>query len=106
LQKKFINWSYNLETIWLSISAGSGPEECAHAAALTVQVILNEIKEKSELKINAEIIESEAAREKGNFRSVLLSLEGKDVKVFADSWTGIIQWIWQSTYRSHHKRKN
>jgi len=95
-----------METIWLNISAGSGPEECAHAAALTVQAILNEIKEKPELKIKACIIESEAAREKGNFRSVLLILEGKNVKVFADSWTGVIQWIWQSTYRPHHKRKN
>jgi peptide chain release factor len=88
--------------MWLSVSAGSGPEECAHAAALTVQAMLREAS--SDIRIS--VIESESAREKGNLRSALLALEGEGAKKFADSWTGIIQWIWQSTYRPHHKRKN
>jgi len=92
-----------VDTIWLSVSAGSGPEECAHAAALTVQVIQREMREQ-DIKIS--VIESENAREKGNIRSALLALEGKGAKSFVDSWTGIIQWIWQSSYRPHHKRKN
>jgi peptide chain release factor len=95
-----------VDTIWLSVSAGSGPEECAHAAALTVQVIQREIQNRTEQDIKINIIESENAREKGNIRSALLALEGKGAKAFADSWTGIIQWIWQSSYRPHHKRKN
>jgi peptide chain release factor len=101
-----------LNTIWLSVSAGSGPEECAHAAALTVQVILQEIQKQTDgsasrpLDIKMSIIESEAAREKGNIRSALLALEGKDAQAFANSWVGIIQWVWQSAYRPHHKRKN
>jgi len=95
-----------LETIWLSISAGSGPEECAHAAALTVQVILREIQERTESDIRINVIESEPAREKGNIRSALIALEGKGAETYAGSWIGIIQWIWQSEYRPHHKRKN
>jgi len=95
-----------VDTIWLSVSAGSGPEECAHAAALTVQVILREIRNRTEADIKIDVIESENAREKGNIRSALLALEGKDAKAFADSWTGVIQWVWQSSYRPHHKRKN
>ena len=95
-----------METIFLSVSAGSGPEECAHAAALTVKVILREIQNKPQSEITANVIESETAHEKGNIRSALIVLEGKEAKRFADSWTGIIQWIWQSTYRPHHKRKN
>jgi len=95
-----------LETIWLSISAGSGPEECAHAAALTVQAMLREIQERAEPDIRINVIESEPAREKGNIRSALIALEGKDAETYADSWIGIIQWIWQSAYRPHHKRKN
>jgi len=95
-----------LETIWLSISAGSGPEECAHAAALTLREITREIKSQPELEIKLSIIETEPAGEKGNIRSALLALEGTDVKTFAGSWSGIIQWIWQSAYRPHHKRKN
>ena len=93
-----------LETIWLNISAGSGPEECAHAAALTLEAFENEIEGRK--KIRMRIIETEASRIKGNLRSVLIALEGENAKSFADSWTGIIQWIWQSTYRPHHKRKN
>jgi len=95
-----------VDTIWLSVSAGSGPEECAHAAALTVQAMLREIQNRTEPDIKINIIESENAREKGNIRSALLALEGKGAKAFADSWTGIIQWVWQSSYRPHHKRKN
>ena len=70
-----------MDTIWLSISAGNGPEECAHAAALTVQVMLQEIQDRegSDVKIN--VIESEPSREKGNIRSALLVLEGKDAKL-------------------------
>jgi len=97
-----------LDTIWLSISAGSGPEECAHMAALTVQAMQREINERSSKDIKMSIIESEEAREKGNIRSALIALEGDGacVKEYAASWTGVIQWIWQSTYRPHHKRKN
>jgi peptide chain release factor len=95
-----------LDKIWLSISSGNGPEECAHAAALTVKAILKEIQDKPEIDITAKLIEAEASREKGNMRSALISLDGNGVKAFADSWTGIIQWIWMSTYRPHHKRKN
>ena len=95
-----------METIWLSISAGSGPEECAYSAALTVKAIFKENQENASTSIKISIIESEPAREKGNIRSALLVLEGKGAKAYADSWTGSIQWIWRSIYRPHHKRKN
>jgi peptide chain release factor len=94
-------------TIWLSISAGSGPEECAHCASLTLAALENDIKGKPELSF--QLIESEASRLEGNFRSCLVAIESKNresLQSFADSWTGIIQWIWNSTYRPHHKRKN
>ena len=97
-----------METIWLSVSAGSGPEECAYAAALTVQAIQREIQPESGLKVS--VIASEPGREKGNIRSALLVLEGKSAnagaKAFAGAWTGVVQWIWQSSYRPHHRRKN
>jgi len=95
-----------LETIYLNVSAGSGPEECAKMTALTVQVIRQELQERLELNIKASIIESVLSREKGNIRSALLELKGQGAKEFANSWTGVIQWIWQSAYRPHHKRKN
>jgi len=95
-----------LNTIWLSISAGNGPEECAHTAALTVKVLLQEIQNLPEKNIKGEVIESEPSKVKGNFRSALIALEGKNAEIFAQSWVGVIQWIWKSEYRPHHKRKN
>ncbi len=95
-----------LHTVWLSISAGSGPEECAYTASLTVQVILQDAQNRKTQDITAHVIESESAREKGNIRSALLALEGLHARAFAESWTGIVQWVWKSAYRPHHKRKN
>ena len=92
-----------MDSILLSISAGSGPEECAYVAALTVKVLLRELRNKG---FKASVVESEPTGVGGNIRSALLVLEGKDVKAFVDSWSGSIQWIWRSTYRPHHKRKN
>jgi peptide chain release factor len=68
--------------------------------------LIQEIQNRKEGGITIRIIESEPSREKGNIRSALVALEGKDAKEFAGSWAGIIQWIWRSVYRPHHKRKN
>jgi peptide chain release factor len=96
-----------LNTIWLSISSGVGPEECAHAAALTLQVLQTELEGTND-KIKLRIIGVESSYEKGNIRSALIALEGNDteVKEFVKSWIGNIQLVWHSTYRPHHKRKN
>jgi peptide chain release factor len=95
-----------LSTIWLSISAGNGPEECAYAASLTVKAVLQEIQNLPDKEITAEVIETEPARIKGNIRSALIAVEGNDAEKFAQSWIGIIQWVWKSLYRPHHRRKN
>jgi len=93
-----------LETIYLNISAGSGPEECAHAAALTLKALESEIAVRQDIILR--IIKTEPSREKENIRSALIALDGENIQSFGNSWTGIIQWIWHSTYRPHHKRKN
>ena len=95
-----------MESILLIISAGNGPEECAYAAALTLQVLQKEIEGRQNEKTTLQIIETEPSRIKGNIRSALVAIEGEKVQSFADSWTGVIQWIWNSTYRPNHKRKN
>jgi peptide chain release factor len=93
-------------TVYLGISSGNGPEECAHAAALTLRVLLQEIRNRPGADIKARIVAVEPSRVKGNILSALLALEGEEAKAFADSWTGIVQWVWRSGYRPHHKRKN
>jgi peptide chain release factor len=51
-----------------------------------------------------------ARGERSQLLNKRLALDGEgteaEVKTFADSWTGVIQWIWRSAYRPHHKRKN
>ena len=95
-----------MNTIWLSISAGNGPEECAYAAALTLQVLKKEAKNHIGGEIKIRIIETEPALQKGNIRSALVAIEGENIKSFTNTWAGVIQWIWKSAYRPHHKRKN
>jgi len=95
-----------LNTIFLSVSAGNGPEECAYAALLTVNAIMRELQSLPGKPLKGEVIENEPARIKTNIRSALIALEGEDAENFAQSWVGIIQWVWQSAYRPHHKRKN
>jgi peptide chain release factor len=68
--------------------------------------LLGEIQNCPEGTLKARVIETEPSRIKGNIRSALIVLEGKAAKNIAGSWTGIIQWIWRSAYRPHHKRKN
>jgi len=95
-----------LNTVLLCVSAGSGPEECAYAASLTVKALLCEIQNLPGTDIKAELIEGESTQVKGNIRSALIALEGDEAESFSRSWIGIIQWIWKSAYRPHHKRKN
>jgi peptide chain release factor len=97
-----------LETALLGISSGNGPEECAYAAALTKQLIVREIDDLANkgIRIKARVIETEESRITGNVRSCLLAVEGEGAAAFASSWRGTVQWIWQSRYRPHHKRKN
>ncbi|MDR2447455.1 MAG: peptide chain release factor H [Treponema sp.] len=95
----------SLDTIWLSVSAGTGPEECAHAAALTLRVLQRELEE-ARSGVTLRIIDVEPSSKKGDIRSALIALEGEEARQFALSWIGIVQWIWRSAYRPHHKRKN
>jgi len=92
-----------LEKVLLVISAGNGPEECAHAVALTLKAIQQETLKKG---INSNIVETKPSLVKDNFRSVIVSLEGENIESFINTWLGVVQWIWDSTYRPHHKRKN
>jgi peptide chain release factor len=98
-----------LNIVWLSISAGTGPEECAHAAALTLQAFQNEVLALNSAEkrgIELRVIDAEPSREKGNIRSALVAIEGEGAKQFAIARTGVVQWVWRSAYRPHHKRKN
>jgi peptide chain release factor len=97
-----------MPTIYLIISTGAGPEECAWAAGRTLEAIQAEARKLGEQgnSNKTEILEKLPSLVKGNIRSALIELQGGDIQDFADSWIGTILWIWKSEYRPHHGRKN
>ena len=92
-----------METCWLQITAGRGPEECSRAAFLLLQTLSDEAAKKDITVDCLEIIRGDHPK---TLRSALLSLAGRDCTDFIRSWEGTIQWIAQSPFRPRHKRKN
>jgi peptide chain release factor len=90
--------------IWLQVSAGQGPAECAWAAVKTVEEIQREAAAAS-LEFRA--VEIMPGREPGTAESALLSIRGDaPLTGFVDSWHGTVQWIARSPFRPTHKRRN
>jgi len=90
-------------THWLQISAGRGPAECCWVVA---QVVAQIKREASQAKLNIYLLETVAGDKPKTYKSVLLAIEGKRILSFIQQWVGTIQWIGQSQYRPHHRRKN
>ncbi len=88
---------------WLQITSGRGPAECCRVVYQVVQCIKKEA-EKYNLEVEVlKIIEGTYPR---TFKSALLVLNGEKTNLFCKTWEGTIQWIGQSPFRKHHKRKN
>lgn len=92
---------------WLQMTSGKGPDECAYFVGKLANILLQEAQQ---LKIKADIIKSIPGAQPNTFLSILISLEADEQSVeivnFINSWKGTIQWICQSPFRPHHKRKN
>lgn len=78
----------------VQISAGQGPEECQIAVGKLYQSLKEEFKE-------MEMISCKEGRNKGSYYSILLATQ-QDLTFLE----GSVQWIWKSTVRPGHKRKN
>lgn len=78
----------------IQLSSGQGPSECELAVKLLADSLQKEFK-------NIEIISSHPSKTRGCYSSILLKSEN-DLSFLE----GSIQWICQSPYRPHHKRKN
>lgn len=87
-------------SIWLQISAGTGPEECCRVVKNLCFLLEKEAKE-NHLTISL----LSAVKSRTGFSSALFSVDG-DSESFVDSWTGTIQFIGKSPFRPDHKRKN
>ena len=85
------------------ITAGQGPSECALFVSQLLPLFV-ESAQKAGHKL--EIIHREKDKHHCVYRSVLILLEGNDMDRFLSQWLGTIQWIANSPYRPHHKRRN
>lgn len=89
--------------MWIQISSGVGPEECALAVGLFLKTVIKEWNSKG---IRAQVISSIAGKYPGNFKSVLVSIQGGESQESVGYLEGTICWICKSPYRPKHKRKN
>lgn len=86
------------------ISAGRGPAECCWVVAKVLKVFLKDLKDND---FSAEVIQKTSGLENRTLQSVSVSIKMKDrLDDFLKEWVGTVQWIGQSTFRRHHKRKN
>ncbi|WP_309386595.1 peptide chain release factor H [Cerasicoccus frondis] len=88
---------------WVQITSGRGPEECCLAVAELMRVFEKEVRKAG---FAIDLLEAIAARHRGTYLSVLLTVEGKGVRDYLKSWEGTVQWIQPSSYRPNHGRKN
>lgn len=91
--------------LWLHLTSGQGPDECAWVVAKLLEVIEEELQESGLVTHKLEAIRGE---KKGTLLSVLLAVEGDEASLqqAVQTWQGTIQWIGPSPFRPHHKRKN
>lgn len=90
--------------LWLQISAGQGPAECAWAVVRTIEVIEAEARSAA---CAFKTVQIEPGPEPGTAQSALVSIAGEEALArFAESWSGTVQWIARSPFRPEHKRRN
>ncbi|MBL4674035.1 MAG: peptide chain release factor H [Arenicella sp.] len=89
--------------LWLQITSGQGPDECALAARKLVSRIMKDARTAETL---AELLDGMEGRKRGTYSSALLCLSGAKSEAFSKVWVGTIQWICESPYRNGYKRKN
>lgn len=89
--------------ILLQLTANTGPEECCLAVRKALAQLLRECEA---AEVRSELLEQVPGERPGNFRSVLLALEGAQALTVAARWCGSVQWICPSPYRPGHRRKN
>jgi peptide chain release factor len=90
----------------VQLSAGQGPSECCLAVAKAYELF---VKEAEKRNLTLQMLEKEAGRENGTYKSILLSIECSDkdqAAEFQARWDGAMQWTCKSPFRTNHGRKN
>ncbi|SHM14040.1 peptide chain release factor H [Roseibium suaedae] len=93
----------DVQTQYLLVSSGDGPQECRRAVALVIAQIRKEAASNG-LKADAELSGDNGSEHCPP--SALITLTGNGAEALAGRWTGTVQWTCQSPFRPHHKRRN
>jgi peptide chain release factor len=90
--------------VWLQVTAGHGPSECAWAVVKVLEQIRQEAIAAS---LDCTAIEIEPGPQPGTAQSALVSISGgPELEGFVAAWRGTVQWTARSPFRPGHKRKN
>ena len=89
--------------MWIQISAGVGPAECARAVFLFAQVLQTELQTAG---CKTTCIDAENGTESDTYKSVLISVQPPAKGQVPLITEGSVLWICKSPYRPNHKRKN
>ena len=95
--------------LWLHITAGQGPAECAWAVVKVLEQIQ---KEAVAASLQFRTLEIQSGAEPGTAHSALISISRVSIsgpaalQSFAASWIGTVQWTARMPFRPLHKRKN
>ena len=87
-----------MSDIYLNISSGSGPRECAWVAQRLAAVFAKEAVSED---LSANIVSGD-----GGDASYILRVSGNTAQAFVQARLGTIRWTGQSPFRKNHKRKN
>jgi peptide chain release factor len=73
----------NQQKIYLQISAGRGPAECAWVVAQLLKFLMNTFKEEG---LNCEVISRNKGQEPSTLNSCLIAISGERAKEKAKQW--------------------
>ncbi len=89
--------------MWIQISSGKGPVECARAVVLFMHELTEELKEAG---FKAGIIDTDPDEEPETAKSVLISSDIEKDHSLLKTMEGSVLWICKSPYRPNKRRKN
>jgi len=87
----------------VQITAGRGPEECCFVVAQVLKMMIQECKQHD---CSYEVLHRAPSGINGNLFSASICVDTKKHPALFLEWIGTIQWVAQSPFRIHHKRKN
>lgn len=90
-------------TVWLQLSAGYGPSECAWVVPRLLDALLAEAEAAG---VQAECLDRIAGELPHTLRSAVVELSEGPCEEFAAGLVGSVLWVGRSPFRPEHKRRN